>query len=786
MNSPESARWARIQELFDTAITWPPAERALRLESLEAGPEVRLEVLALLAASDAEEEASRRVDLLPTTVLPAAIGPYRIVSLAGTGGRGRVYEAEREAGNGTQRVALKVMRDHLVSPPDLERFRREQQVLAALDHPGIARFIDSGWDPAVGPYLAMEWVDGVPVDEYCRRQGVRREARIRLGIDLLEALHAAHRRLVVHLDIKPTNVLVDHEGRLRILDFGTAKLLESDRATVTLQLTPRYTSPDQLRGEPVTTACDIYSAGLLVHELVTGRLPWPESDNLAALAERAAGTLAMRIETGDRDLDAVLAKALRFEPGARYPSAGEFAADLESVLERRPVSARPPTIAYQLGRLIARHRLAAALGFALLLTGVMGGLAATRLQQERLREAARSREIATFLRSMITNSAVATSGRPDLTVSEMIDRGNRRVMEGRLPEDVAASLQVDFAYFLRERGNEDRAEPIAREAIARADRSGRPDVRLQARSTLAGILIRRGRCAEAGQLLQAADGLLPRADNSIPAAARADYLLTRAVASEVCEANVQQAIQQIESAISLAAGLPASEFLVAPAVYRAGAQLQYALLLSRAGRTAEALRAISAGLDLAASHSDGRYLQVALRRVRSQTYSAAGDTANALADAQEAVRLSPGVVNPFEELRLQTLLAGRTADHGDAATARSLAQRAVSAVQARAAEVGPSAWMIFADAAEVMAKTAACRDAIELYQQVDALTGREMPRTWRGNRLFYEATCAAPGSPVRAARLARQALSVYGPLLPTASRRRIRLNELAALAPEER
>jgi serine/threonine protein kinase len=325
---PADPRWQRVQDLFDTASAWPAVERAARLEPLEADAALRAEVLALLAASDAESRASLPADPHRPAPLPEWIGPFRVLAVAGAGGRGIVYRAVRDASGVVQTVAVKVMREHLLSPEDLARFEREQRALVSLDHPGIARLVESGWDANGRPYFAMEWIEGQPIDEYCVALGL--PDRLRLMIEVLDALHAAHRALIVHLDLKPSNVLVDSTGRVRILDFGTAKLLAGNETLSTEQLTPLYASPERLRAEPATTACDIYSAGLLLNRILAGRLPFGDSTSIAALGERATGAALPEVSTGDADLDAILGRALEFRPADRYASIAEFASDLRA------------------------------------------------------------------------------------------------------------------------------------------------------------------------------------------------------------------------------------------------------------------------------------------------------------------------------------------------------------------------------------------------------------------------------------------------------------------------
>jgi tetratricopeptide (TPR) repeat protein len=767
---PTDPRWLRVQELFETAGQWPRDERSSRLAAIETDEQLRTEVLQLLTASDEESRASHPAPP-PSAPLPEKIGPYRILALAGAGGRGLVYRGVVETAGAEQTVAIKVMREHLIAPEDLDRFEREQRALLALNHPGIARFLAAGWDDSGRPYLAMEWVEGEPIDRYVDRVRAPTEERVRVMLDLLDTLQSAHTNLIVHPDLKPSNVLVDETGRVRVLDFGAAKLLADGDATATRQLTPLYSSPERLRGETVTTACDIYSAGLLLHHLLSGRLPFRDSSSIAALGERAAGLAAPEIATGNAELDAVVGKALRFEPRDRYTTAADFAADLRAFLESRPVTARPPTLWYRLGRFAARNRALVAVSAAA--TIGLASLAGYALQQQRQRnvEAARTEKVASFLRWLITSSAVPGSGRPDMTVVEMVQRGAKRLTEdAAMPADVASGIQADFAYLTREFGREDLAEPIARDALAKADASGDAEARLRSRGTLAATLMRRGECAAALDLFRAGDPVLEQNRSRIGPVAQAEYLAARASAAEQCEAQPARAVAALEQALAAAA--------TAEPVFRAGLLLNYSLMLTRAGRAEDARAAADQGLAVAQSHPDGRYFQVAILRIRSQNHAAAGRAAEALADIREAARLGPGVVNPFEEIRLRTLLAGRTVDAGQPGEAARIAREALAEARRRHEAVGPSFWMIVADAAEVLAKTRNCEESEALYREADALTDGKMPRTWRGNRLFFAAECALPAGPRRAAQLAFEARDAYGDLLPANSKRRARIEEI--------
>jgi tetratricopeptide (TPR) repeat protein len=425
-------------------------------------------------------------------------------------------------------------------------------------------------------------------------------------------------------------------------------------------------------------------------------------------------------------------------------------------------------LTYQLSRFVARNRggvsIVATLVVALL------GFAGYALyeQSRRLAESRRAQEIAKFLTAMLESSATAQTGNPNLTVLQMVERADARIERGLAPPaDVAARLQSAFAYVMREAGRDQQALQIADRALRRADQSRQPLAQLVTRQSRAEILMRFGRCADALASFREADALLPTARQELEPGALAAYLLARANADSRCESRPADALRRLGEAAAIEGLQPVTQAAVANAE---------ALEFSRLGRNAEALAAIERGLAAARSHPDGGYFQVALLRMRSQVERLAGNLESARQSMAEAVKLSPGKVNIFEELRLPLLEAGILADLKQFEEARSLAANSLS----RASEAGAAAWMLHADAAEVYAKCGECALAIRTYETVDQLTGGKIPNDWRGNRLFFTAECLATADPTRAAALAREALTVYGALLPEASPRRQRLLVLSS------
>lgn len=350
------------------------------------------------------------------------IGPWRLVSEAGRGGMGTVYLAERADAQFQQRVALKVVRGWL-TPDDahLRRFRDERRILAALDHPNIARLLDGGVTDDGVPWFAMEFVSGLPIDRHCQQHDSPLAERLRLFLAACDAVQYAHQHLVVHRDIKPANLLVTEDGHVKLLDFGVARLLDADPSTdagalftAARLMTPAYASPEQLRGEPIAVASDVYSLGVVLHQLLAGALPHavegrqPHELARAILEEapRLPSTVAAphhrRALRGD--LDTIVSVALRKDPARRYHSVEALADDVRKHLDARPIVARAHHRSYRIRTALWRRRYELAAG-----TLVVGSLvtaawtsraAARRAAQQRhvaQVEAARAQQVAAFL-----------------------------------------------------------------------------------------------------------------------------------------------------------------------------------------------------------------------------------------------------------------------------------------------------------------------------------------------------------------------------------------------------
>lgn len=415
-------RWKQVQESLEIAITLAPKELDSFFHQLgDTDLELRQEVESLLScrSNDPDFLQTPALESLaqgdwqetkPEPMLGHEFGPYRVMALLGSGGMGDVYRAVRVDGQYEQQVALKVVRSGYAGGLTA-RFRNERQILAGLEHPNIARILDGGTTQDGVPYIVMELIEGLPINEYCDQHKLRLDDRLKLFRTVCSAVHYAHQHLVVHRDIKPSNILVTADGTPKLLDFGIAKILRpasiEQNATHTglLMMTPEYASPEQLRGEPITTATDLYSLGLVLYELLTGSPAFRMRGNMPH--EIARGVLEMEPErpsealrrrfgeaqkpasepsVGEKpggpreklgrllvgDLDSIVLKALRKEPRDRYSSADQLSEDIRRHLEGLPVTARKGTLSYRVSRYVLRHKVAVASAVFVFLTLLIG------------------------------------------------------------------------------------------------------------------------------------------------------------------------------------------------------------------------------------------------------------------------------------------------------------------------------------------------------------------------------------------------------------------------------
>ncbi len=440
--------WPLVRETLYRALELPAGERdefvRHRTASKEGLAEVVLQLLAIATAGQNDPVPIGVVvpDLVgkalsrAQSIQPAAgdrVGSYRLIRRIGEGGMGSVFLAERADEDFEQKVAVKFVRDSAKGQSIGNRFRLEERILAGLIHPGIARLYDGHVTESGLPYFVMEYVDGTPITRYCTENDLSVDARLALFVQVCEAVSYAQQHLVVHRDLKPSNILVGGDGLVKLLDFGIAKVLDSeskDRTqTQTRLMTPTYAAPEQLTGDKITTATDVFSLGVVLYEMLTGQLPYSRTGSFAAIVKAVCeevprapsltarsetlgadeGSVARRLKSRlRRDVDAIVLKALRKDPGQRYASAAELAMDIERYRSGFPTSARRGSKAYRIGRFVRRHRLGSIMTVVIvfLTAAFVWRLASERAAKER--EAQTAQSVTTFLQGLFETAAAPT------------------------------------------------------------------------------------------------------------------------------------------------------------------------------------------------------------------------------------------------------------------------------------------------------------------------------------------------------------------------------------------
>jgi serine/threonine-protein kinase len=427
-------RWAEVETLFASALDRQPTARDAYVHARASSPDVAADVMSLLAS----HERPGGFDLLPNDddgldggrlTAGARLGAWEVVNRVGAGGMGEVYLARRADGQYEQVAALKVLSLVAGGAVAGQRLVAERQILARLSHPSIARLIDGGVSDTGIPFLVMEYVPGERLTTYCAEHHLDLRARLSLFLVVCDAVRYAHEHLVVHRDLKPANIIVTPDGAPKLLDFGIAKLLDGDPTGDTTQsgwraLTPDYASPEQLNGQPITTASDVYQLGVLLHELLVGRRPSRDSNAELVPPSSFDSPLARQLRG---DLDAILLKALRAEPAERYRGAAHFADDIARFIDGHPVHARPDSWAYRSRKFARRHSLSL-MGTAAVFLLVLAFAIGTQRQSRRTAvERDRAEAVTDFIESVLGRASPNTAGRANESVRDVLDRGAARV-----------------------------------------------------------------------------------------------------------------------------------------------------------------------------------------------------------------------------------------------------------------------------------------------------------------------------------------------------------------------
>ncbi len=569
--------WKKLESIFFSALDLGPEERGPYLDRACAGdPEFRAEIEAVLAAHALEEErGERQAGLEPGvrvtgsgSLVGTRIGAYRLEALIGRGGMGEVYRAQRVDAQYSQQVAVKVIRAGYAADEPARRFRVEREVLARLQHPNIATLLDGGVTEDGRPYLVMQYVDGVPITEYADAHRLSVRARLDLVQTVCEAVQFAHTNLIVHRDLKPTNILVTKSGQVRLLDFGIAKLLDPDRIGVTAPatedlflLTPEHAAPEQILGNRITTATDVYALGVLLYELLVGVRPFhatsraelrhavcelqPTRPSVALISGVTGAPPGSRKDTGAianlrstrpellvrqlrGDLDQVVLMALRKEPERRYASAGQLGEDLARSLAGRPVIAQPDTFGYRAKKFVRRNRVAVGLT-SLAAVSLLAGLLGTTWQARRARAEAvqaaadrdRAERLSGLLVDMFRLSDPSTVRGQSVTAREILDRGAAGIARDFADQpEVQADLLMEVGHIYENLGLFDeagvhleRALELRRAAYEKSD----PRV-AESLTRLAQVRTKQERTEEAVTLAQSAVAILRRTSRDAPAA----------------------------------------------------------------------------------------------------------------------------------------------------------------------------------------------------------------------------------------------------------------------------
>src|SRR2546427_1661146 len=534
-------RWEKIKDLFGSTVELDPSQRSAFLRDACGSDEaLRAEVESLLASYQRTEALDEHQPPQPygEKLVGQRLGAYQVLHQMGQGGMAAVYAAVRADDEYRKRVAIKVVLPYLASEDMVRRFRNERQTLATLDHPNIVRLLDGGTTDGGLPYLVMEYVEGVPIDQYCNSRRLSSDECLKLFRIVCGAVQYAHQNLVVHRDLKPSNIFVTADGTPKVLDFGIAKLLNPESAAQTVLTQPEmrpmtldYASPEQFHGHPVTTSSDIYSLGVVLYELLTGQHPFelqqrspvemehiisevqPDKPSVAVRQMKAAEGRHLR-----GDLDNIVLMALRKEPQRRYASVEQFSEDVRRHLEGLPVIARTPTLGYRASKFVRRHKVgigAAPVVGATVLLGIVATTREARVAERRFQDVHRLANALLFeLDDAVKDLPGSTPARKLIVqkAQEYLDRlakeaGGDAALEADLAEAYLKVGEVQHSAYRASLGDLPGALESYRKALAVAESLARAQANsptaqryiARAEQNIGGVLAVTGHAAEAKQ-----------------------------------------------------------------------------------------------------------------------------------------------------------------------------------------------------------------------------------------------------------------------------------------------
>jgi serine/threonine protein kinase len=581
----EPGSWKELNRLLDTALDLPPERRAEWLESLDCNDQqLKVRLQAILSHTATVEtngflesppklqvdDATLRATRTLGEQVGSIVGPYRLVREIGMGGMGAVWLAERIDGLIPRPVALKLPHGVWRRAGFSERVTRERQILAALNHPNIARLYDAGITSGGQPYLALEYIPGRRIDAYCDECQLDVRARLLLFLQIAKAVAYAHSKLVVHRDLKPANILVTEDGQTHLLDFGIAKLLGQEQLEAGqltempgLALTPEYASPEQIAGEPISTASDVYSLGVVLFELLTRSRPYKLArDSRGALEDailQADPPLPSDVvaDAGVRrqlrgDLDTILLKALKKRTSERYATVNALAEDIERYLANQPVLARPDTLRYRYAKFLRRNKLAVGAAAAVVLALLIGAAGSFWQARVALAEQRRAEEVKDFLASMLQDADPYRGQGNAPSVTELLRQARARIDSLGAPPELRIELLTLIGSSLLNLEDFDSAEQAVREALDQSAATLGPDHEqtLRARILMIGVHRFRGRTDEMRRELDAVERIF-EGRRDVAASDRIALLESRAHLS-IDDGDSKQAVTSAKQAFDLA------------------------------------------------------------------------------------------------------------------------------------------------------------------------------------------------------------------------------------------